>query len=121
MEEEIELPTEPGLLETDIAEGSYNFVKQSTRNSHDEQKLIFRSGHEKGELQFSLPISALESCKIRCECPKCFKKSMYYCSHCRIPLPCTKSVIPCVKLAVRIDIVKDRRELDSKVREALLL
>ena len=109
----LDLPMEPNLLETDIADGSYNFNRQGHRSITDEQKLIYHQ-QEESQLCFSRPLDNLDACAQRCQCQSCHRRMKYYCSRCRIALPCT--FIPHLRLPVKVDIIKDRRELDAKVR-----
>ena len=118
------LDIEPDLLEVDISDGSYNFSKDTSKG-HDPKKLVYRTGsHMEGieendlvsRLKFSSKTEDLEKFggNERVECQICQKKYMYFCPKCRIPMECTKNVIPKVKIPVKIDIIKDCREVDGK-------
>ena len=108
----MELDIEPNLLETDIAQKSYNYAKNPTAN-FDPNKLVFRD-EENSQWKFSVRLDNLDEFQQRTECLVCSRKCMYYCAECKKPLECTKDVIPQVILPVKIDIVKDRRESNSK-------
>ena len=78
----MDLDIEPNLLDSGIAEGSYNFERQSSSRGHDERKLLFRKNpedHLKDRFKFSKPLQDLEKCQDRCECRECHRTSKYYC------------------------------------------
>ena len=78
----MDLDIEPNLLDGGIAEGSYNFERQSSSRGHDERKLLFRKNtedHLKDRFKFSKPLQDLEKCQDRCECRECHRTSKYYC------------------------------------------
>ena len=107
-----EMPMEANLLETDIADASYNYIFDPTK-SEESKKLLFRqpkSNHE--EFKFSQKLTDLETCQNRCLCQKCDRKCKYYCPNCKIALNCTP--IPSVKLPFQLDIIKHVQELDTK-------
>ena len=101
---------EINLLETDIAQGSYNF-KHDPKRTEESKKLLFREELQL-DLKFSQNLSDLENSQNRFPCEKCERKSKYYCPYCRIPLPCTE--LPKVKLPFKLDIIKHVQELDTK-------
>lgn len=49
----------------------------------------------------------------RTNCPKCTKRSQWYCSTCFVPT-IDESLIPSVKLPIRVDVLRGREEKDSK-------
>ena len=81
----MDLDIEPNLLDGGIAEGSYNFERQSSSRGHDERKLLFRKNPEdhlndlKDRFKFSKPLQDLEKCQERCECRESHRTSKYYC------------------------------------------
>ena len=112
MENMEEMPMEANLLETDIADASYNYIFDPTK-SEESKKLLFRqpkSNHDK--FKFSQKLADLEKCQNRCLCPKCDRKCKYYCPNCKIALNCTP--LPSVKLPFQLDIIKHVQELDTK-------
>ena len=102
---------QPDLLETDIAEGSYNLNRSQT-TTITTKKLIHRRQPGGQNLSFTFSLENLDSCQQRCQCTSCHRRCRYFCSRCRIPLPCTP--LPHLRLPIRIDVIKDHHELDSK-------
>ncbi|KAK9878471.1 hypothetical protein WA026_022113 [Henosepilachna vigintioctopunctata] len=47
-------------------------------------------------------------------CPKCNKSRKYYCYSCYIPIPKLEGCLPTVKIPIKIDIIKHKREIDGK-------
>jgi DTW domain-containing protein YfiP len=114
-----ELNIEANLLETDIAEKSYNVAKSSgskiLKKNTNTSRLVLRIGENDplDQLQIA-PVEILDECQQRCECSGCHKSRMYFCYTCHIPLPCSRNAIPRLKLPFNIDIVKHPGEVDGK-------
>ncbi len=113
------------LLETDIAEGSFNkrpwchsvvACDNYEVCSANEKKLVLKDVNQQlSNLKIS-DTSKLASVSRRTLCSKCKKSRLYFCYTCHIPLDATLDLIPVVQnLPLKVDIIKDVRELDGKV------
>ncbi|KAG5893208.1 hypothetical protein JTB14_025612 [Gonioctena quinquepunctata] len=47
-------------------------------------------------------------------CPNCGKSRKFYCYSCYVPIAELKGKLPCVKLPIKIDIIKHKHEIDGK-------
>ena len=109
------LPMESDLLETDIASGSYNFIRQGTAQGGNTKLLLRNDVADCKNLVFTNKLHDLEACPKRCKCSNCDGYFKYFCYDCRIPLPCTLGILPKLNLPMFIDIVKHGCEANSKV------
>ena len=112
-------PTE-GLLETDIAENSYNATK--AWRTTPTTKLSMSKAVLGGEgLLAGLTISdtaPMNDIAERGKCGVCAASRMYFCYTCHVALPEVAQIIPRIDpLPIKVDIVKHGHEVDGKVSE----
>jgi hypothetical protein len=106
-----------GLLETDIAEGTYNASKGWVKPGNKAGTKAVLAGKKNPFEGLDVgDTSVLNSIKERSSCEKCEGSRMYYCYTCHVALANTTDLIPRVAaLPIKVDIVKHAAEVDGKV------
>jgi len=108
---------QPDLLDSGVATASYN--KTASTAAGQRGKLLLRSAAHLPPLRLSIPPEALTAAAVRARvrCASCGAKRSLFCYTCRVVMPPAAPFVPLMtKLPVKIDVLKDRGELDSKVR-----
>ncbi len=125
MDEFLSTAPESDLLETDIADGSYNKAPWRPKDAEEEhlsEAEHSNDDHETDPLSFLTGLSDSTSLDAaasvgRTNCHVCSQSRRYFCYTCHIPLEATASSIPKLDaLPIKVDIIKHPGEVDGKVR-----